>query len=183
MDEFLGDGAMVLARPCAVNACFARSERRYVARPMPNPRIPIFRRERVLEAKHIDQLGHVNNLAWIRLTLELADAHAVALGFGFEALRARGFVWVVRHQDLHYERSAFLGERIREATWVSELRGARCLRHTRSRSERGELLFAANTEWAFVDLEKLRVRRTPADLRAAFDLLSCEAGEAAEREA
>jgi acyl-CoA thioester hydrolase len=142
---------------------------------------PIFRNERVLEARHIDVLGHVNNLAWIRLALELADAHASALGFGFEALRARGFVWVVRHQDLHYERSAFLGDRIRGATWVSELRGARCLRHTRLRGLSGELLFAANTEWAFVDVAKLRPRRIPEDLRAAFDLLSRAEGEVLER--
>lgn len=144
-------------------------------------RIPIFRRERTLEAKHIDQLGHVNNLAWIRLTLELADAHARALGVGFHALRERGFVWVVRHQDLHYERSAFLGERIREVTWISELRGARSLRHARLQSQTGELLFAANTEWAFVGLPKLRVRRVPADVLAAFDLVSLEAGELASR--
>jgi acyl-CoA thioester hydrolase len=145
------------------------------------PRIPIFRRELVLEPRHIDALGHVNNLAWIRLTLELADAHASALGVGFEALRARGFVWVVRHQDLHYERSAFLGERIRAATWVSELRGARSLRHARLRNERGELVFAANTESAFVGVEKLRARRAPADVLAAFDLVSLAEGEAATR--
>lgn len=144
-------------------------------------RIPIFRREREIEPKHIDQLGHVNNLAWIRLTLELADAHASALGFGFDALTARGFVWVVRHQDLHYERSAFLGQRLRETTWLSELRGARCVRHTRVRSTPGHLLFAANTEWAFVDVAKLRARRIPTDLRAAFDLVGQEAGESTER--
>jgi acyl-CoA thioester hydrolase len=144
-------------------------------------RIPIFRQERKLEARHIDALGHVNNLAWIRITLELADAHASALGFGFEALRARGFVWVVRHQDLHYERSAYLGDRIRGSTWLSELRGARCVRHTRLRSASGALLFAANTEWAFVDVARLRARRVPEDLRAAFDLLSRAEGEAAER--
>jgi acyl-CoA thioester hydrolase len=144
-------------------------------------RIPIFRQERTLEAKHIDVLGHVNNLAWIRITLELADAHASALGLGFEALRARGFVWVVRHQDLHYERSAYLGDRIRGSTWLSELRGARCVRHTRLRSASGALLFAANTEWAFVDVARLRARRVPEDLRAAFDLVSRAEGEAAER--
>jgi acyl-CoA thioester hydrolase len=148
---------------------------------MSSLRIPIFRHERTLDARHIDQLGHVNNLAWIRLTLELADAHACALGVGFEALKERGFVWVVRHQDLHYERSAFLGERIREATWLSELRGARSLRHTRLRNQKGELLFAANTEWAFVGLPKLRVRRVPADVLAAFDLVSPDEGERASR--
>lgn len=144
-------------------------------------RDPIFRRELALEPRHIDLLGHVNNLAWIRLTLELADAHASALGFGFEALRARGFVWVVRHQDLHYERSAFLGDVVRGATWLSELRGARSVRHTRLRGAGGALLFAANTEWAFVDVAKLRARRIPEDLRAAFPLVSRAEGEALER--
>jgi acyl-CoA thioester hydrolase len=143
--------------------------------------IPIFRREREIEARHIDQLGHVNNLAWIRLTLELAEAHASALGCGYEALRARGFVWVVRHQDLHYERSAYLGDRLRETTWLSELRGARSVRHTRLRRADGELCFAANTEWALVDVAKLRARRVPEDLRRAFALVSREAGDAAER--
>ena len=149
----------------------------------PASRIPIFRRERRIESRHIDQLGHVNNLAWIRLTLELAEAHAAALGFGYAALHERGFVWVVRHQDLHYERGAYLGERIRETSWLSELRGARCVRHTRLRSTGGELCFSANTEWAFVDLKKLRARRIPADLRAAFDLVERAAGDAAERAA
>ncbi len=145
---------------------------------MSGPRIPIFRRERTIEAKHIDVLGHVNNLAWLRFALDLADAHASALGFGFEGLKGRGLVWVVRHQDLHYEQSGFLGERIHEATWVSELRGARSLRHARFRSASGRLLFAANTEWALVDLAKLRPRRAPPDLVAAFDLVTREAGEA-----
>jgi acyl-CoA thioester hydrolase len=147
------------------------------------PRIPIFRREREIEAKHIDQLGHVNNLAWIRIVLELADAHATALGFGYEALRARGLVWVVRHQALDYERSAYLGDRLRETTWLSELRGARCVRHTRLRQADGSRCFSADTEWALVDAAKLRARRAPEDLRTAFDLMSREAGDAAEREA
>ena len=144
------------------------------------PRIPIFVRERALEAKHIDQVGHVNNLAWIRLALELAEAHAAALGCGYEVLRARGLVWVVRHQDLHYERGAFLGETLRETTWLSELRGARSVRHARFRNARGELCFAANTEWALVELALLRPRRVPADVAAAFDLVSLAQGEAAE---
>ncbi len=149
----------------------------------PAPRIPIFRSEREIEAKHIDQLGHVNNLAWIRIALELADAHATALGHGYAALRARGLVWVLRHQTLDYERSAFLGDRLRETTWLSELRGARSVRHTRLRRADGALCFSADTEWALVDLTKLRARRIPEDVRAAFDLVSREAGDAAEREA
>jgi acyl-CoA thioester hydrolase len=139
----------------------------------------IFRREREVEPKHIDQLGHVNNMAWIRMALELAEAHAAAVGCGFEALRARGLVFVVRHQDLHYERSAYLGDRLRESTWVSELRGARCVRHTRVRNAKGEPCFAANTAWALVDAAKLRARRIPADVLAAFPLVSRAEGERA----
>ncbi len=129
-----------------------------------------------MEAKHTDQLGHVNNLAWVRFSLELAEAHASALGVGYEALRARGLVWVVHHQDLHYWRSAFPGQTLHEATWLSELRGARSRRHARMRDAAGQLLFSADTDWALVDFSKLRPRRIPADVGAAFDLLAGEAG-------
>jgi acyl-CoA thioester hydrolase len=138
------------------------------------PRIPVFRRERTVEARHVDELGHVNNLAWVRFSLELAEAHAAALGQGYAALRARGLVWVVHHQDLHYRRSAFPGQALQESTWLSELRGARCRRHARMHDAAGQLLFSADTDWALVDFAKLRPRRIPPDVIAAFDLVAAD---------
>ncbi|MGH8311231.1 MAG: acyl-CoA thioesterase, partial [Steroidobacteraceae bacterium] len=95
------------------------------------PRIPIFRRDRTVAARDIDLLGHVNNVVWVRYVVELAAAHADALGVGFEVTRELGGIWIVRRHDVLYHANVSGGSTIRESTWVSSLRGALSLRHAR----------------------------------------------------
>ncbi len=133
------------------------------------PRIPIFRRERTVAARDIDLLGHVNNVVWVRYVVELAAAHADALGVGFEATRQLGGIWIVRRHEVTYHGNVPGGSTIRESTWISSLRGALSLRHARFESEAGALLVEASTEWAYVDARTLRPRRVPAELRERFD--------------
>lgn len=139
------------------------------------PRIPVFRRERTVAPRDIDLLGHVNNVVWVRYVVELAAAHADALGVGFEATRALGGIWIVRRHDVLYQANVPVGATIRETTWVSSLRGALSLRHARFESEAGVLLVEANTEWAYVDAATLRPRRVPAAVRERFDPIAFEA--------
>ena len=40
----------------------------------------VFERTRVVSAEDLDQLGHVNNVVWLRFVVELAEAHARASG-------------------------------------------------------------------------------------------------------
>jgi acyl-CoA thioester hydrolase len=133
------------------------------------PRIPIFRRDRTVALRDIDLLGHVNNVVWVRFVVELATAHADALGVGFEATRKLGGIWIVRRHDVLYHANVAGGSTIRESTWISSLRGALSLRHARFESEAGVLLVEADTEWAYVDATTLRPRRVPAALRERFD--------------
>jgi acyl-CoA thioester hydrolase len=133
------------------------------------PRIPIFRRERTVASRDIDRLGHVNNLVWVRFVVELAAAHADALGVGFEATRQLGGIWIVRRHEVLYHANVPGGSTIRESTWISSLRGALSLRHARFESEAGLLLVGASTEWAYVDAATLKPRRVPAELRLRFD--------------
>ena len=132
-------------------------------------RIPIFRRERTVAPRDVDLLGHVNNVVWVRFVVELAAAHADALGTGFEATRALGGLWIVRRHELTYHGNVPLGAKIRESTWVSSLRGALSLRRARFESESGALLVEAETEWAYVDATTLRPRRVPPGVRERFD--------------
>lgn len=138
------------------------------------PRIPIFVRERVVAPRDIDLLGHVNNVVWVRYVVELAAAHADALGVGFEATRKLGGIWIVRRHDVTYHRNVAVGSAIRERTWVSSLRGALSLRHARFESEVGALLVESSTEWAYVDAVTLKPRRVPAELRERFDPIALE---------
>jgi acyl-CoA thioester hydrolase len=93
---------------------------------------------------------------------------------GFEATRALGGIWIVRRHDVLYRANVPVGATIREATWVSVLRGALSLRHSRFESEAGALLVEATTEWAYVDATTLRPRRVPAQLRSRFDLVEAK---------
>ena len=89
----------------------------------------VFRRSRVVQARDLDALDHVNNVVWVRFVVELANAHSCSVGLDLDTLRGLGGVWVVQRHELDYHRAAGLGDEIDEATWVSEMRGARCLRH------------------------------------------------------
>jgi acyl-CoA thioester hydrolase len=137
-------------------------------------RIPIFRRGRTVAPRDVDLLGHVNNVVWVRFVVELAAAHADALGAGFEATRALGGIWIVRRHEVTYHANVALGAKIRESTWISSLRGALSRRHARFESEAGALLVEAETEWAYVDATTLRPRRVPAEVRARFDPIDGE---------
>jgi acyl-CoA thioester hydrolase len=139
------------------------------------PRIPIFRRERTVAPRDVDLLGHVNNVVWVRYVVELAAAHADALGVGFETTRALGGLWIVRRHGVTYHGNVAGGSTIRESTWISSLRGALSLRHARFESEAGALLVEADTEWAYVDARTLRPRRVPAHLRERFDPIAAQA--------
>jgi len=134
-------------------------------------RIPVFRRERIVAPRDIDLLGHVNNVVWVRYVVELAGAHADALGVGMDATRALGGIWIVRRHDVTYRANVPVGSTIRETTWISALRGALSLRHARFESEAGTRLVEATTEWAYVDATSLRPRRVPPQVRERFDPL------------
>lgn len=127
--------------------------------------LAVFRRKRTVAAGDLDVLAHVNNVVWVRFVVELAEAHSSALGLDFATLRRLGGVWVVRRHAIDYHRAANEGDEILEETWVSELRGARSVRHARLRCSRtAALLVAATTDWAFVDAATGRPRRVPAEV-------------------
>ena len=90
-----------------------------------------FRRTLRIRAEHVDELGHVNNLVWVRLILELGTAHSNAVGLDTRAYRELGAWWIVHRQEIDYHAPAFPGEEVVEETWISSMRGARCVRESR----------------------------------------------------
>jgi len=135
------------------------------------PRIAVFRRTRQVVPRDVDLLSHVNNVAWVRFVVELAEAHASALGLDFHATRALGGIWIVRRHDVLYRANVPVGATIRETTWVSSMRGALSLRHARFESEARAPLVESATEWAYVHAQTLRPRRIPPAVRERFDLV------------
>jgi acyl-CoA thioester hydrolase len=123
--------------------------------------IPIAVRE-----EDIDQLGHVNNVVYLRWVQEAATAHWNVLASDEE--RAR-LLWVVIRHEIDYKRAAMLGDSIVARTWVGLAEGLAFERHTEIvRSADGKLLARARTLWCPVDAKNLRPVEPGAEVRARF---------------
>ncbi len=132
----------------------------------------VFKRTRTIEDEHVDQLGHVNNVVWINLAIDLAVAHAGSVGMDFEATKKLGGIWIVRRHEIDYHQPALPGEEVLEETWISSLRGARSVRNARfTRVKDGARLVSAVTQWAYVDARTQRPRRIDPEILEAFEVL------------
>lgn len=125
-------------------------------------------RFRVADAD-IDELGHANNVCWVRWVQEAARAHAEHVSMGYAAGRALGVVWVVRRHDITYLAPAFAGEALCALTWPHTLQGASSLRRTLFL--RGDQPLArAETTWAMLDASTGRPTRVPAAVITAYGM-------------
>ncbi|MGI4835735.1 MAG: acyl-CoA thioesterase [Janthinobacterium lividum] len=114
-----------------------------------------------VEASDIDQLGHANNVAYVRWVQDVAAAHWHHL-YPPSPVPAPQ-VWVVQEHLVRYHRSAFAGDELRALTWVADVNGARSKRVTRI-ERGGELLCAAETQWVLLDVGSGRPVRVPGEV-------------------
>jgi len=122
--------------------------------------------------EHIDRLGHVNNLEYLRWALDAAIAHSAAHGWGAADYERLGAGFVVRSHEIKYERSAFEGDEVTVRTWIADFRRLSCLRRYKIIRRSDEVVLAtAATEWAFVDLRTFALTRIPPELAAAFEIV------------
>jgi acyl-CoA thioester hydrolase len=111
----------------------------------------------------IDQLGHANNVAYVRWVQDVAAAHWHHLYPLTEALPPQ--VWVVQEHRVRYLRSAYAAEELRASTWVADVKGASSKRLTRiERVADGQLLCAAETQWVLLDAGSGRPVRVPGEV-------------------
>ena len=117
----------------------------------------------LVEASDIDQLGHANNVAYVRWVQDVAAAH-------WHSLYPTGptpppQVWVVQEHQVRYLRSAYAGDELRALTWVADVKGACSKRLTRiERVADGQLLCAAETQWVLLDAGSGRPVRVPSEV-------------------
>jgi acyl-CoA thioester hydrolase len=126
-----------------------------------------FHHRLVVRPADIDELGHANNVVWLRWVNETAIAHSRSVGLSAEVYLALGVVWVVRRHDIEYLMPALEGEELDAFTWIETLRGATSLRRTLIRRD-GKLLARAATTWALVDVTTGKPRRIPEEMLARY---------------
>lgn len=121
----------------------------------------------------IDQLGHVNNVEYLRWMQNAAMAHSTAQGWSAAAYQTLGSGWVVRSHFIEYLGPAFLGDELIIRTWVSEMKRVTSRRKFEfRRAQEAVLLARAETEWAFVQFATGQPRRIPVEVSGAFQIPS-----------
>jgi acyl-CoA thioester hydrolase len=113
----------------------------------------------------IDELGHVNNVVYLRWVQEIAAAHWQHLAGEHER---KAWIWVVGRHEIDYRYSAKMGDAIYARTWVGETEGVRSVRHVQILERNGKLLAEAKTTWVLVDPQSLRPRKISEDVFAVL---------------
>ena len=116
----------------------------------------------------IDQLGHVNNIVYLRWVQEAAIAHWNAAA---TVAQKEAVAWVVARHEIDYKYSARLGDEIIARTWVGIIVKNFFERHTEIlRAKDRKLLARACTLWCPVDHRTGRPVRAGNDIREQWSV-------------
>lgn len=125
-----------------------------------------FERRFAVDEADIDELGHVNNVVYVRWIQDVAAAHwrAAATPEQKDAL-----VWVAVRHEIDYVAPAFPGEEVVARTWVEGWTGATSDRRTEVvRPADGKVLARGRTIWCALDVHTRRPCRVGGDVRRRF---------------
>lgn len=103
-----------------------------------------------VQSSDIDQLGHVNNVVYLKWTQDIATEHwyASATKEQIETL-----LWVVTRHEIEYKRPAYYQDTVLSRTWVGKATKRYFERYTDFHlKSNGKILAKVTTLWAPVDL-------------------------------
>lgn len=135
---------------------------------MPAPTAPADRFELPvgITPADIDELGHVNNVVYLRWAQEIAIAHwrAAAAPEHQEAI-----AWVALRHEIDYKHPALPGDAIIASTWVGTADAVRFERLVEIlRASDRRLLAQARTLWCPISRATGRITRVGDDVRRIF---------------
>jgi acyl-CoA thioester hydrolase len=114
------------------------------------------------KAADIDELGHVNNVVYVRYVQEVAAEHWNQVAS--KELKDK-YLWVVLRHEIDYRHPVFLNERIVGTTWVGEHHGPKFERFVELISEKDQKIIAeAKTIWCMLDAKTMRPVRIGLDV-------------------
>ena len=113
-----------------------------------------------IKATDIDDLGHVNNVVYIRWVQEVAAAHWEHSAP--DALKLK-YAWVVLRHEIDYKNAAFLNDEVTGQTWVGSHSGAKFDRFVKILSDK-KVLAEAKTTWCLLDAKSFKPIRIPQEI-------------------
>ena len=129
----------------------------------------MFRHRVTVGESDLDELGHTNNIQYVRWLQDAAIAHSAHVGLTFERYVALGGVFVVRRHEVDYLRSALRGDELEVRTHVASVMAAKSERkYEIVRLSDETVIVRALTLWGFVDTTMGRPMRIPDEIYVAF---------------
>jgi acyl-CoA thioester hydrolase len=127
----------------------------------------IFTQRFPVDAADIDELGHVNNIVYLRYAQDIAIAHWRSRATQ-EMIDA--YVWVVMRHEIDYRIPLMLGDEVEVRTWVDDApQGAAWARFIEIRKAGADKPSAQiKSNWALLDAQTRRVRRVPMEIVQKF---------------
>lgn len=109
-----------------------------------------------VEANDIDELGHVNNIVYVRWVQEASAAHWNQLA---DEETKRENAWVVMRHEIDYLSPAIFSDKVVAKTWVGESNGAKSVRYVDICSATGKIFAKAKTTWCLLSTQNMRPKR------------------------
>lgn len=115
-----------------------------------------------VQPEDIDDLGHVNNVIYVRYVQEIASAHWDVLAS--EEIQER-WHWVVIRHEIDYRHPAFAHDTLVGSTWVESVDGPKSVRMVKLISRKtSKMVIEARTTWCLIDAESMRPARIPPEI-------------------
>ena len=119
-----------------------------------------------VQSGDIDELGHVNNVVYLRWAQDAAAAHWRAAA---STAAQASLVWVVVRHEIDYKHPARLGDRVVVRTWVGAASRFRFERHTEIVSaEDGRVFARMRSLWCPLDGRTGRPADVDSEVRSRF---------------
>ena len=136
--------------------------------PLPDSAAERFELPLTVAPEDIDQLGHVNNVVYLRWVQDAATAHWEAAATAADQAEV---AWVVLRHEIDYKHAAMAGEQLIARTWVGAATSNTFERHTEIlRSKDARVLARARTLWCPISRKTGRPMRVSAEVRQRFSL-------------
>ena len=116
----------------------------------------VYVHEIAVSQSDIDELGHVNNIVYVRWVQEAAAAHWSHLA---DEETRRENAWVVVRHEVDYLAPALITDEVIAKTWVGESGGAKSVRYVDICSKTGKIFAKAKTTWCLLSAQNMRPKR------------------------
>lgn len=128
----------------------------------------VFEVEIAVQPEDIDQMGHVNNVVYLRWVQEAATAHWTATASPEDQA---SLLWVVVRHEIDYLRPAMPGDTIVARTWVGQASKIKFDRFVELRRASDRVVLAkARSVWCPINSQTGRPVAVRAEVRERFSI-------------